>query len=193
VRKTAWVWVSTIVLAALLLVACGSSNKGKGGGGGYGAGPLTPTTVSTEDANLTAADFHNVNTMTRVGDHFIANVNGHLAQALAVANSATGGVYPVGTILQLVPQEAMVKRRAGFRPATHDWEFFSLDVSKNGTRVLTRGGAEVLNRFGDSCATCHGAADARFDLVCGQTHGCAPLPFGPEIFALLQRTDPRPR
>ncbi len=185
--------MSTIVAAALLLVACGSSSKGKGGGG-YGAGTGTPASaVSTEDANLTAADFRNVNTMTRVGDHFIANVNGHLAAALAVANSRSGGVYPVGTIIQLVPQEAMVKRRAGFSPATHDWEFFSLDVSKSGTRILKRGGAEVVNRFGGSCASCHGAADSRFDFVCGQDHGCAPLPIGPGVFALLQRSDPRPR
>ena len=45
------------------------------------------------------------------------------------ANNPDGGVYPVGTVIQLVPQEAMVKRAAGFDPATNDWEFFSLDVS----------------------------------------------------------------
>jgi hypothetical protein len=31
-----------------------------------------------------------------------------------------------------------------------------------------------------------------FDLVCGTTHGCAPLPIGPDVIALLQRSDPRP-
>ena len=71
-----------------------------------------------EDAKLRAADFTNVNSMTRVGDHFVTNVRGHLAAALAVAHSAKGGRYPVGTVIQLVPQEAMVKRAPGFSPST---------------------------------------------------------------------------
>ncbi len=119
-----------------------------------------PTTAVPQDAKLSAADFANINTMTRVGDHFVANVRGHLAQALAVARSAKGGVYPVGTIIQLIPQEAMVKRAKGFSPATKDWEFFSLDVSATGTKILSRGGAKVVNRFGGSCASCHSAAAA---------------------------------
>ena len=131
--------------------------------------------------------------MTRVGDHFVANVRGHLAQALAVARSAKGGTYPVGTIIQLVPQEAMVKRAPGFSPSTNDWEFFSLDVSATGTQILSRGGVKVLNRFGGSCASCHSAAATQFDFVCGTTHGCAPLPIGPAVIAALQKADPRPR
>ena len=115
------------------------------------------------------------------------------AAALAVARSARGGVYPVGTIIQLVPQEAMVKRAPGFSPSTNDWEFFSLDVSAKGTRILSRGGAKVLNRFGGSCASCHSAAASQFDFVCGTTHGCAPLPIGPAVIASLQKSDPRPR
>ena len=146
-----------------------------------------------EDARLDADAFENVNLMTRVGDHFVDNVRGHLAQALAVARSPKGGRYPVGTILQLVPQEAMVKRAPGFSPSTNDWEFFSLDVSAKGTRIPSRGGAKVLNRFGGSCASCHAAAASRFDFVCGTDHGCAPLPIGPDVFAALQKSDPRPR
>jgi hypothetical protein len=37
--------------------------------------------------------------------------------------------YPVGTILQLVPFEAMVKHPREKFPKTNGWEFFSLDVS----------------------------------------------------------------
>jgi hypothetical protein len=151
----------------------------------------SPSTVAVVNANLSAADFRNVNLMTRVGDHFIDNVRGQLAETLAVARAGRGR-YPVGTILQLVPQEAMVKRRAGFSPATNDWEFFSLDVSAAGTRILASGGAAVVNRLGGSCASCHIAASAQFDFVCGPDHGCAPLPIGPAIFAALQRSDPRP-
>jgi hypothetical protein len=152
----------------------------------------TSTTTKPEDANLSAQDFKNIHTYTKVSDFYITNVDGHLAQALAVARSSNGGRYPVGTILQLVPQEAMVKRRAGFSPATNDWEFFSLDVSKSGTKILTRGGAQVVNRFGGSCATCHGGAQSNFDFVCGTTHGCAPLPLTPQLIAAVQAADPRP-
>jgi hypothetical protein len=102
-------------------------------------------------------------------------------------------VYPVGTIIQLVPQEAMVKRAPGFDPASNDWEFFALEVSPTGTTIVTRGGAEVINRFGGtSCADCHRKAQPQFDFVCEQTNGCDPLPISNEIIAAVQRADPRP-
>jgi hypothetical protein len=186
--KTTWVWGSALVLGALLFVACGGSSSHTAA-----PPPTTPTTVVVQDAKLRASDFTNVNSMTPVGDHFVTNVRGHLAAALAVARSSKGGRYPVGTVIQLVPQEAMVKRAPGFSPSTDDWEFFSLDVSAKGTRILSRGGAEVLNRFGGSCASCHSAAKSQFDLVCGNNHGCAPLPIGPDIITFLQKSDPRPR
>jgi hypothetical protein len=190
IATTGWVWGSALALASLLFVACGGGSSG----GHPVAAPTSssPTTV-VEDAKLSAADFRNINAMTRVADHFVGNARGHLAAALAVAHSARGGRYPVGTIIQLVPQEAMVKRAPGFSPTTNDWEFFSLDVSAQGTRILSRGGAKVLNRFGGSCASCHSAAASQFDLVCGTNHGCAPLPIGPDVIAALQKSDPRPR
>jgi hypothetical protein len=190
-RITGVVWASALLLSTPLFVACG--------GGSHGAASPSSAPGSTtraplaEDARLSAADFHNVNTMTRIGDHFVTNLRGHLAAALAVARSTHGGSYPVGTIIQLVPQEAMVKRAAGFSPSTNDWEFFSLDVSSTGTKILARGGAKVVNRFGGSCASCHSAAQSNFDFVCGHDHGCAPLPIGPDVFAALQKSDPRPR
>ena len=184
---TSWVWGSALVLGAVLFVACGGSSS-------HTTAPpsTTPTTVVVQDAKLRAADFTNINSMTRVGDHFVTNVRGHLAAALAVAHSAKGGHYPVGTVIQLVPQEAMVKRAPGFSPSTNDWEFFSLDVSATGTRILSRGGAEVLNRFGGSCASCHSAAKPQFDFVCGNNHGCAPLPIGPDLIAFLQKSRSAP-
>ena len=189
------VWVSALVLSAGVFVACGGSSSHPAAippsTASSVAASTTPTTL--QDAKLTAADFKNINTMTRVGDHFVTNVSGHLAQALAVARSATGGQYPVGTIIQLIPQEAMVKRAKGFSPSTNDWEFFSLNVTATGTTILSRGGAEVVNRFGGSCASCHSAAQPQFDFVCGTTHGCAPLPIGPAVIASLQKADPRPK
>ena len=194
--RDGWVWAGAVGLGALLFVACGgglSTASPPTSAPHAAVAPTTSTTVVVQDAQLSAADFRNINTMTRVDDHFVANVRGHLAEALAVAHSAHGGTYPVGTIIQLVPQEAMVKRAKGFSPATNDWEFFSLDVSATGTRILSRGGAKVVNRFGGSCATCHQAAAPQFDFVCGTTHGCAPLPIGADVIASLQQADPRPR
>jgi hypothetical protein len=102
-------------------------------------------------------------------------------------------VYRVGTILQLVPQEAMVKRRRGFAPATRDWEFFFLRTAADGTEIQKRGTTAMANRFGGSCASCHRAAEARFDRVCEHSHGCEPLPIGDDIIAAIQGADPRPR
>ena len=131
--------------------------------------------------------------MTKVNNHFVGNQLGHLDEALKVAHSSKGGVYPVGTVIQLVPQEAMVKRRPGWNRATHDWEFFLLDVSPQGTTIVTRGADKVVNRFGGSCASCHLAADPKWDLVCEHTHGCAPLPIGDDVISGIQAADPRPR
>ena len=178
-------WACTLAVTALVFAACGSH-------GSKASGPSSASS-SAEDADLVAADFPNINTMTPIDDHFVTNVRGHLDQALAIARSTDGGRYPVGTIIQLVPQEAMVKRAAGFSPSTSDWEFFSLDVSPTGTKILSQGGAEVLNRFGGSCSGCHSGAQPAFDFVCGQDHGCAPLPIGPDLITALQKADPRPR
>ena len=144
------------------------------------------------DVAPVAADFVNVNTMARVGDHFVASLNGHLDAALAVARSTKGGVYPVGTVLQLLPTEAMVKRHKGYSPSTDDWEFFSLAISPTGT-VIRSSGAHVKNFLGADCASCHAAAASRFDFVCGKNHGCAPLPLTDALIAAIQRSDPRPK
>jgi len=118
---------------------------------------------------------------------------GDLQATLEVANSPDGGTYPVGTLIQLVPQEAMVKRAPGFSPAANDWEFFELSASEQGTEISVRGGVEVVNRFGGSCAGCHAQADPEWDLVCERDHGCDPLPIGRATIEALQENDPRPR
>jgi len=190
-RARVLVVVSTGALAALLFVACGSS--------GYGTGPTTTrvaattsTTAPLPDIAPTAADFVNINRMTRVGDHFIASLNGHLQAALAVARNPKDAVYPVGTVIQLIPTEAMVKRHKGYSPSTGDWQFFSLQVSPTGTEILSSG-AKVKNFLGGDCASCHVAAKAHFDFVCEKGHGCAPLGVTDELIATIQKGDPRPK
>ena len=176
-----------VVLA--VVVGCGSS-----GGDGDDEEAGTTTTTVVEDVEAQADDFVALADMTPVRGFFINNLLGHLDEAVAVAENPDGGVYPVGTVIQLIPQEAMVKRAEGFSPETNDWEFFTLDATAAGTTIVTRGGAEVLNRFsGTSCSGCHSAAEPQFDMVCENTHGCAPLGVPDEVITTIQQSDPRPR
>jgi hypothetical protein len=98
--------------------------------------------------------------------------------------------YPVGTILQLVPFEAMVKHPREKFPKTNGWEFFALDVSEAGTKIRDRGEHVVSLSQGATCLSCHQPA-ARFDFVCEKGHGCAPIPFDDQKISELQRSDPR--
>ena len=138
-----------------------------------------------------AASFRCITSMTAVRQFYVDNLRGDLAGTLAAANSPSGGVYPPGSVIQLIPGEAMVKRDKGFNPATRDWEFFELDVSKTGTQIRKRGFADVVNRFNGNCFACHIAARPEWDLVCESDHGCAPIPVTRSMIAALQRTDPR--
>jgi hypothetical protein len=193
-RHLAPEWGAAGLLAVAITVTLAACASGDDGGSRSAA---TRTAASTsaaprEDFVAEAPDFVNLHRMTKVRGFFVDNRLGHLDEALAVAGSPDGGRYPVGTILQLVPQEAMVKRAKGFDPATNDWEFFFLSVSPDGTVIERRGTDEVVNRFGGNCASCHGAADARFDMVCEDDHGCEPLPVGHDVIEAIQEADPRP-
>ncbi len=97
--------------------------------------------------------------------------------------------YPVGTVLQLIPQEAMVKHRRRYFPETDGWEFFALGVSRAGTTINSQGG-DAINFVGLSCKTCHAAA-SRFDWVCEKGHGCDPIPLDDGLIARIQDSDPR--
>ena len=187
-----WVVVTTGVLAAAFFVACGGGSSRPASAPRVTASTTPTTAPAFRDVAPTPADFKNINTMTRVGDHFVGSLNGHIDAVLAVAHSKSGGAYPVGTIIQLIPTEAMVKRHAGYSPSTGDWEFFSLAVSPQGT-TIKQSGAVVHNFFGGDCASCHQAAAKQFDFVCGKNHGCPPLPITDALIASIQSHDPRPR
>ncbi len=153
-----------------------------------------------EDFAATAADFdcsHNPE-WTTVGLAHYKNTLGHADAMLNVARSSGGGTYPVGTIVQLNPAEAMVKRGKGFDATSNDWEFFTLTDSDAGTTTInTRGGGTSVSNARATCLSCHLPAQAMFDLVCGDaveggpttTHGCVPLPVPTAVLAAL--TDPR--
>jgi hypothetical protein len=140
---------------------------------------------------VTAGSFGCISKLTPVRGFFVGNLNGDLPDTLKVARSKEGGVYPVGSVVQLVPTEVMVKQPPGFNSITHDWEFFELDVDAQGSTIRKRGFAEVVNRFGGNCFGCHIAARPQWDLICETDHGCAPIPLTTPMIRALQHTDPR--
>ena len=149
------------------------------------AAPPSPAAFPISDKS-----FNCITQMTHVRHFYVDNLAGNLDGTVKVAQAATGN-YPVGSVLQLVPAEVMVKREKGFNAATRDWEFFELNLSPDGSTIRTRGFQEVNNRFGGNCFTCHVKARAEFDLVCDNNHGCDPIPITRAMSGALQRTDPR--
>ena len=140
---------------------------------------------------IDAATFGCIRSMTPVGRFYVGSVSGQVAPVVAVAQSKSGGVFPRGAIVQLVPGEVMVKREPGFNAKTRDWEFFELDVSKAGTVIRKHGAGEIVNRFGGNCLSCHEKAEAKFDMICSTDHGCDPIPLNLDMIRALQKTDPR--
>jgi hypothetical protein len=96
--------------------------------------------------------------------------------------------YPEGTIVRMIPQEAMVKRSQSAFPASNGWEYFALAVTPQGTTVRARG-SEASNRLG-TCQSCHAGA-TKSDYLCGGGPGCASVPLTEAQIAQLQSNDPR--
>lgn len=149
------------------------------------APPAAPASFPISDAS-----FKCITEMTHVRHFYVDNLAGKLAGTVKVAQAGTGD-YPVGSVLQLVPNEVMVKREKGFNAVTHDWEFFDLNISPTSSTIRVRGFQDVNNRFGGNCFNCHVKARQEFDLVCDNSHGCDPVPFTRAMSGALQRTDPR--
>lgn len=149
------------------------------------------TADSTKQLEIDENSFDCLGAMTQVGEFFVANILGNLDATVAVASSETGGKYPVGSMVSLIPSEVMVKHQEGWNPETSDWEFFELSVSETGSKIAVRGTTEVVNRFGGNCFGCHQLARPEWDLVCGTGHGCAPLPISREQIHAMQKSDPR--
>lgn len=184
-------------LAGLLLATATATSLAASTATGSTTGSAPDSVASTPSAGASAAvevtpeSFRCIHEMTPVRGFFVDNLLGHLDETLAVARSPTGGTYPPGSVVQLFPNEVMVKRETGFSPVTRDWEFFELDVSEQGTTIRKRGFADVKNRFGGNCFACHVQAKPEWDLVCEQDHGCEKLPVSRYAIHALQNADPR--
>ena len=104
-----------------------------------------------------------------------------------------GNGLPVGTVLQLVPFEAMVKRGRKFNRDGHGWEYFSLNPKADGTtEIILRGKTEVLSAFTHtSCQDCHENRAAQHDAICEFVQGTAGIGLTDDLLAVLQNADPR--
>lgn len=139
---------------------------------------------------VTDTSFKCLQEMTQVRHFYVDNLLGRVRETVDVAEAGKGE-YPEGSVLQLMPNEVMIKLAKGTSPATRDWEFFFIDVSPEGSKIYKRGFTDVNNRLGLNCFTCHAKAEAQYDMVCETGHGCDPIPVTRAMFGALQRSDPR--
>jgi hypothetical protein len=156
---------------------------------------LAPSVQARKDFDARSEDFTCIRDWPKVRKFRLFNAKpARLRKALRIAEKGRPKKrYPVGTIIQLVPFEAMVKRRRGFNPAGGDWEFFALQPTPTGTIIRQRGKEEVVSfgLSGANCQACHSAARA-YDFVCESDRGCVPINVPAEVVeGLVQRGDPR--
>ncbi len=174
-----------VAALAVLLVLAGRSQPVRT------AESVKAADVPASDVVVTEGSFRCIRDMTPVRGLFVANLLGDLDATVAFAKSPTGGSWPPGSLIQVVPNSAMVKHQPGHNPETNDWEFIELDVKATGATILGRGFAELNMRAGANCFNCHKPAKATWDLVCEQGHGCIPVPFTQTMLRGIQNTDPR--
>src|SRR5215470_17722122 len=151
------------------------------------------TSVSAEDMSVSEQTFGCILDWPKVRNTRFKHADpAKLKEAMKIfRDSEPDKEYPVGTILQLVPFEAMVKHPREKFPKSNGWEFFALEVSEAGTKIRDRGVENVVNlSLGAPCLSCHQPA-AKFDFVCEKGHGCAPIPFDDQKIAELQHADSR--
>jgi hypothetical protein len=149
-------------------------------------------TLSADDLVITAKSFGCVLDLPKVRNTRIQNPDPEkLQEAIRIfRDSVSDKEYPTGTVLQLIPTEAMVKHDRAAFPNTNGWEFFALKVSADGTVIQDRGDKVINTSLKKPCLGCHSPA-AKFDFVCEKKHGCAPIPVTDQQIAAMQAADPR--
>jgi hypothetical protein len=108
-----------------------------------GLGLFMLSGASAQDITVTEQSFGCILDWPKVRNtYFKHNDPKKLKEAMRIfRDSVPDKEYPVGTILQLIPFEAMVKHPREKFPTTNGWEFFDLDVSEEGTKIKERGSA----------------------------------------------------
>jgi len=158
-----------------------------------GLGLSMAGSVYAEDVTVSEKSLGCIRDGTKIRNTYIKNADPEkLKEAVRIfKNSVPDKEYPVGTFLQLLPGEVMVKHPRAKFPDTNGWEFFALELSAQGSKIKIRGD-KTTNFQGVPCMSCHQPA-VKFDFVCEKGHGCAPLPFDDKKLAEIQGTDPRCR
>jgi hypothetical protein len=153
---------------------------------------LLAVTLSAHSVVITEKSFGCVLDMPKVRSTRIQNPGPEkLKEAIRIfRDSVPDKEYPTGTILQLIPTEAMVKHDRATIPNTNGWEFFALQVSAAGTTIQDRGDKVLNTSLKKPCLGCHSPA-AKFDFVCEKVLGCAPIPVTDQQIAATQAADPR--
>ena len=181
-RKSRSLTAVCTAFLACTVISCGDSASS-------GSSPTAP--AAPLDFEAAADDFECIQDWERVRNIRVTNKLGFLEEALALARDPRAGrQFPIGTIIQLFPGEAMVKRGADFDPDNNNWEYFELAVTSQGTSINVRGRDDVINMFGGQCFGCH--VDAKdFDFICEKGRGCVELPIDDATIMALQDGDPR--
>src|SRR5579863_9280514 len=93
--------------------------------------------LSAGDLVITEKSFGCVLDLPQVRNTRIQNPDpAKLKEAIRIfRDSVPNKDYPTGTVLQLIPTEAMVKHDRAAFPNTNGWEFFALKVSSDGTTI----------------------------------------------------------
>ena len=146
---------------------------------------------SDNDVQITAEMFGCIYDLPKVRNTFLFHSDPEkLKEAIHIFSERVPDMeYPVGTVMQLVPFEAMVKHSSEKYPDSNGWEFLTFTVTEESTEIRSRGD-HALNFEGRECLSCH-AAGVKYDFVCEKDHGCLPLSIGDKEIAAFQAADPR--
>lgn len=142
-----------------------------------------------EEFTVTDEDFACLTEWEGVRGFYMSNLLGNTAEAVRIAEGGFAEPAPVGTVVQLIPQEAMVKLPAGTSPSTNDWEYFLLQNNAGGSSITERGFEDIANVAG-TCNSCHVGAAER-DFICEDTLLCAAAALPRAIVDQLVESDPR--
>ena len=153
------------------------------------AAVLAGTTFALQAQDVPESVMSCVATGSKVGHTWIQHADpARLKEAVRIYETKAESVdYPEGTVLRLIPQEAMIKRSKAAFPNTNGWEYFALAVTPQGTTVRARGN-EASNPLG-TCQNCHSGA-SKGDYICA-SGGCTAVPLTEERIAAIQTADPR--
>ena len=150
------------------------------------ADPLEDVAV---ELTVSDEDFLCLTEWEGVRGFFLTNLLGDTAEAIRIAEGGFEEPAPVGTVIQLIPLEAMVKLAPGSSSATNDWEYFILQNTTEGSTITSRGFEDISNIAG-TCNSCHSGAVER-DFVCEDTGLCAAGALPRDLVDSMVENDPR--